>query len=63
MHIYVGSYSYMYYAIKYLSEAIQYLQNTTEMYGDGPTTEPKEFRDEAGPPLVVYMVRPTPGKV
>ena len=39
------------------------LTNTTEMYGDGPATGPREFKDEAGPPLVVYMVRPTPGKV
>ena len=37
--------------------------NTTEMYGDGPTTELRQLRDEAGLPPVVYMVRPTSGKV
>ena len=37
--------------------------NTTEMYGDGPTTELRALRDEVGLPSVVYMVRPTSGKV
>ena len=43
--------------------AKKHLPNTTEMYGDGPTTDPRELRDEVGLPPVVYMVRPTLGKV
>ena len=51
----------------YLHILLQYIvlcsPNTTEMYGDGPTTESRELRDEVKLPPVVYMVRPTPGKV
>ena len=37
--------------------------NTTEMYGDGPTTDSSAASDEVGLPPIVYMVRPTSGAV
>ena len=43
--------------------AVNHSPNTTEMYGDGPTTDSSAASDEVGLPPIVYMVMPTSGAV